>query len=349
MNNFTLLECVGEIDDRYILSAQKVLELQPTNYAKKQIHPISFKRYLILAAAIALILALVGCAIIFGLRHLKIGEYINNTFIQSSGGNQEIAARPDATPKDLISLQGFVDSVPYKAAREWQEFLQTYDKDGALLAQADFDDYQEPVEYMSYMCYTQEMQDKIDAICSKYGLSLLGPVNLVDYGWQVFDAVGIRGITFGDAAAVVAFDSGYFYKDGSFNLGGTIKFLDTDALWPDPVNFQYRCVQKTSFDSVSLVVGDIDSYTEWNYILKDGTHVLLALNEEKALIIADRGNFFASVNIINPYSDDGSGTVKYMTPADLETIADTFTFTYEPSIPSADALIQPEWFLGAVG
>lgn len=339
--NFTLLECIGEIDDLYILSAQEVLELQPTNYAQKQIHTISFKRYLILAAAIALILVLLGCAIIFGLRHLKVGEYVNNTFVG------ETIVHTDTTPKDLISLQGFVDSVSYKAAREWQEFLQTYDKDGALLVQADFDDYQEPVEYMSYMCYTQEMQDKIDAICSKYGLSLLGPINFVDYGWQVFDAVGISGITFEDAAAVVNFDSGYFYKDGSFNLGGTINLLNTDTQWPDPVNFQYRCVQKTSFDGVNIAVGDIDSYTEWNYILKDGTNVLLALNEEKALIIADCGTFFASVNIINPYSDDGAGTVKYMTPEDLETIADTFTFAYEPSVPSADSLIPPEWCSGA--
>ena len=350
MNNFTLLKCIGEIDDRYILSAQRALRLIPTSQSKKQSGYIPFKRYLILAAVIALTLALVGCAVYFGLRHLKVGEYTNTMFIeppvvtQDTESGQMVTVQPEPTTKDLISLQGFVDSVPYKASREWQRFLQSYDEDGSLLAQSDFDDYQEPMEYMAYMCYTQEMQDKIDEICEKYELELLGPTNLADYAWQVFDAVGIRGITYDNGAAIANFDSGYFYKDGSFNLGGTIELLDDDAPWAEPVRFQYRCVQNSSFDGVSLAVGDIDSYTEWHYTLKDGTTVLLALSEEQALIIADMESFFGIVNIIRPYVDDGSGEIQYMSPAALEAVADTFTFAYKPSAPSADDFIQPEWF-----
>lgn len=343
MDNFTLLKCVGEIDDRYILSAQRALGLHPAEDRRKPTGSIPFKRYLILAAAVVLALALVGCAILYGLHHLKIGEYTDTVFTEQAADVQDASA-----PRDVISLQGYVGSVPYKAAREWRQFVQNYDKDGSLLAQADTDEYQEPIEYMAYNCYTQEMQDKIDAICAKYDLTLLGPVYFADYAWQIFDAVGIRTITFPEAAAAADFDAGYFHRDGTFSLGGAIRLLDDENPWPYPVNFQYRCVRKTSFDSVCLSVGDIESFEEWNYVLKDGTHALLALSGEKALILVDKENFFATVNITNPSVEDGSGEVMHMSPAALEAIADAFTFTYEPSEPSPDTLTQPEWFPGTM-
>ena len=57
---------------------------------------------------------------------------------------------------------------------------------------------------------------------------------------------------------------------------------------------------KTSFDGVALGIGNAKSYDQWNYTVTDGTEVLLALSENKALIIADKDNFFmATVSIAN--------------------------------------------------
>ena len=317
MDTFTLFRCIGEIDDRYILSAQRALGLQPPR-------PISLKRYLVLAAAILLALALVGCAIWLGLGQLKVGE-------------QEIAGET----RDVISLQGFADSPSGRAAARWQQFLQSYDPDGALLAQADTDDWQEPMDYMSYTCYTPELQTEIDAICAEYGLALLGPTYLPDYAWQIFDAVGIRGITADDAAVAAELYPGYYYQEGSFSLGGTVTLLDEETPWPHPVPFQYRCIQKGSFDGVHLAVGEIENYREWEHTLPDGSRVLLALSAEKALIIADRADFFATVYIMAA-GTEAQG--RHMDPAALEAVADVFTFVYQPRQPDPDKLTAPEWF-----
>ena len=109
MNNVEFLKCIGEIDDSYIESASQALGLCRVTAAKKQARIIAFKRYVLLAAVIILCLALVGFAVHFGMRHLKVGEHTNAANFGEA-----------SEPVDLISLQGFVGSSSYKAASEWQ-------------------------------------------------------------------------------------------------------------------------------------------------------------------------------------------------------------------------------------
>lgn len=100
--------------------------------------------------------------------------------------------------------------------------------------------------------------------------------------------------------------------------------------WPYRINFEYRCVMKTAFDGVILSIGDVESYEQWNYTLKDGTDVLLALNEEKALLIADQEEYFVTVNILNPYAIDAIHGDQQMDKESLETFAEIFTFDFVP-------------------
>lgn len=100
---------------------------------------------------------------------------------------------------------------------------------------------------------------------------------------------------------------------------------------------------KSAFDGVALNIGDLNQYDEWTYTVKDGTEVLLALSEEKALIIADLPTHFATVNILKP--NEGSSST--MNRNALEAIADTFRFDYTPQKPYADTLVEPEWFTHA--
>lgn len=87
-------------------------------------------------------------------------------------------------------------------------------------------------------------------------------------------------------------------------------------------------------------MGDLNRYDEWKYTVKDGTEVLLALSEEKALIIADLPTHFVTVNILKP--DDSASAS--MNRSALEAIADTFRFDYAPQRPDAGTLAEPEWY-----
>lgn len=319
MKPMDLLETMGSIRDKHIVNAHS-----EQNVARRT---VPFRRVLLIAAVIAMLLLLVGCvAVMLGLDDLIIGTFFyNGTNGESKSG-------------DFISLQGYIDSDNYKAAQEWNQYLDQYDTDGSLLKEAEEIEFIPPIDYMAYLCYTPDMIKQIDNICSKYDLQLLGPTygptHLTNVSAEILAPLGINSITAPGADTDINLDNGYYYRDGSFALEGDLDYSDSDDFLPTCVDFQYRCVMKTSFDGVALGIGNAKSYDQWNYTVTDGTEVLLALSENKALIIADKDNFFITINILT----------QHMTRAGLEATADAFIFNYSPRRPDPSALVEPEWY-----
>ena len=296
------------------------------------------RRPLLIAAVIALTLLLVGCAVVYVLRlqDMKIGEY--NATIPSC----EESPFEQVISSEMISLQGFAGTPGYQAAKEWQDFLSTYDTDGALRRKADAEGYREPEDYEDYICYTQQMQDKIDEICQKYGLELLGPVMIPENGVSVLDALGIDSILAQSTVAVTTLYPGYCYRGGTFALEGETVFAPGSSPWNDPIAFQYRCVMKNVFDGVFLTVGNADAYDQWNYTMSDGTPVLLAAGLEKGLIIVDKADCFVTVNVL-PYAGAIPGEAQREIRAAMECFADVFRFDYTPcKVEIPEATPDPE-------
>ena len=101
---------------------------------------------------------LVGCAVVY-MMHLD--DLVLGKESDATGGTEEIT---------LLSLQGFADSPNYQAAKEWMEFLNSYDTDKSILhslSNEEVDSFND--EYYSYTCYTDEMANKIEEISKKYG------------------------------------------------------------------------------------------------------------------------------------------------------------------------------------
>ena len=71
---------------------------------------------------------------------------------------------------DMISMTGLAGSPESDACIEYQEFLETYDEDEEIISSIGNEETGIGEEYEAYSCYTQEMADKIDEICGKYGL-----------------------------------------------------------------------------------------------------------------------------------------------------------------------------------
>ncbi len=343
MTSMELLETFVAVKDKYVLEAHSE-DIPGSNliqYSRSMPNRrrVSWKRSLLIAAIVAMMLMLVGCAVaLMKLHELKVGEYTyNDPYMESIG-------EPQTITKDLISMQGFMDSINYQAAKEWNDFLTSYDMDGALLKNAKTDEYQETMEYMAYTCYTQEMQDKLEEICHKYGLEILGPTYMEEYAIDVVKAVGIENIFAETANVPTEVYDGYYYRDGTFQLSGTTTLNYEGSPWIYPISYQYRCVMKTAFDAVCLSVGDIESFEEWNYTLQDGTEVLLALSAEKALIIVDKEEYFVTINIMETRVGDVLYGELQMDRAGLEAFAETFTFDYVPGRPNPDTLVAPEWY-----
>lgn len=321
MTSMELLELMGQVKGRYIQEAHSNV----VTYKRR----MPLKRSVMIALIAALMLMLVGCAlVIMKLQDLKVGDYSYTPSVIPG------VSEPQTITKELLSLQGYVDSVNYQAAKEWRDFLDSYDTDGTLLANADMDEYPEPIDYMAYQCYTQDMQDKIDEICNKYGLEVLGPMYTEKYTIDVIKAVGIDNI-FADAANVpTTMYDGYYYRGGTFNFCGETTLNYENSPWIYPITYQYRCVMKTAFDEVCLAVDDIESFEEWNYTLQDGTEVLLALSSQQALIFVDKEEFFVAINVLSTQVGDILYGEQQMNREGLEAFAETFTFDYVPQTKS---------------
>lgn len=334
MTSMELLDGLALVKEEYVLEAHandiisnKVIPM----------HRISSKRRLILAALVAVMLMVVGCAVVYmRLQELKIGEHTTqNPYIEN---NSEIT-------NDVISLQGIEGSKNYQAAKEWNDFLEAYDIEGAIAT-----DYIAPIDYMAYSCYSKEMKDKIDEICKKYELQLLGPiytdtfafVTMYEYDWQ--RTMG-TGKLFNEEKHVSAeIDYAYYFRDGTFQFYGITKMNYNGSPWKYPVGYQYRCSVKSTFDEVALTIGNMEEYEQWNVTLSDGSKATLALGEERALIMVDKESYFVSINVLDTWAEDETKGWQKMGKKGLEALADTFSFAYEPVKPNEYVMVEPEYF-----
>lgn len=281
------------------------------------------KKPFMFAAIIGLMVILMGSAVVaMKLQDLRISEY-------APPASENAAVSGDTSKEtqamELISLQGFADTPNYQAAEEWRKFAESYDPDGVLAVEADQKGFQAPDAYQGYLCYTQEMIDKIDEICEKYHLELLGKVNTAVNVQGTYDAVGIRSIISQNADAQADVWPGYYYSDGSFQVEGE---TGLNGEWPYRASYQFRCVQKTSFDAVFLNVGDMSSYDQWVYTMKDGTQVLLASNGQKGLIIVDKEDCFVTVNVIGLITEETMFGGLPKERGFMEALAETFDFGF---------------------
>ena len=350
MKSDELLVTIGEAREYYLQSARDSRE-QGMQAHKRP----SLRHALLIAAIIGLMLLLMGSTVmVMRLQDLTIREEpiiteVNKPIQEDSleFPAAEIEVYTTVPPTDFngeeinpISIQGYMGSNSYAAFKEWQEFLETYDPDKSILYAND-KTFQYPEAYISYLCYSQEMIDKIAEICEKYNLQPLGKYWILNRGEDVFRAVGIESAFSGSKETGFLDFSGYCFRDGSFNIEGR---LELTGLWEAMVMFDYRSVKKTSFDDVARNIGDVSKWDQWNYTMKDGTQVLLALREEGALIIVDKEDSFVTVSAIGTVVN--GNYLKFPTErAFLETLCEAFDFTYEtkPVDPAVvDALYQAQ-------
>ena len=314
MKSLDLLETIGSIRDKYILEAHS-----HTTAPKKR---IPSKRLILIAAIIALMLLLVGCAaVLLGLWDLRLGEYpIDAGFGKTVSG-------------EIISLSGFAGSKEFQANKEWMDFESQYDPDGTIIASIGNSPTGLDEKYSFYNAYTQEMAEKLDAIAEKYGLTLHTRLEIVDD--TGLDAqVGRRFLGEGLSKGY-----GYIYEDGTFHVDSEA------ALESVSFSFQLDRTVKGSLHSMVLNLGNMELYQESSYILPEGDTVILAVGPQRGLILGDFPDCFVTMNILK-------GSMDGLTFEHLKELADKIDFevlkdvqppslTDTPTAPTA-AAAQPE-------
>ena len=177
-------------------------------------------------------------------------------------------------------------------------------------------------EYEAYTCYTQEMADKVDEICEKYGLIKKTGFEQSENYSGLCESTGV-GDFLGAASeeAAMEYEESYYYADGSFEVSANA--IAAGSMSDCQIG---RCAKGT-FDATVLNVGNIEEYRQWTYKTKCGVTVFLANNgTSKALILADLEKSFIAVNVM--------GNIRTNTfdvsDETLEKMADSIDFSVIP-------------------
>lgn len=312
MKSVDLLLALGNVKGSYLLAAEKFREGKPRRIAPK--------RLWLIAAVIALCLVLVGCAVVYalGLQDMAFGQKHQE---YDDGFSQTVT---------LLSIQGVQGTPGYQATKEWYEWLETYDQDMSVYhsEEAFSEDFGE--EYWAYNLYSREMKDKLDEICQKYGLELLGKMYSdpdVEAGYQ---ALGISGVFRPGAQVEADWREIDYYGGGSFRLedhvtlAGQIERIVT-----------FWCHRKNAFSDLYASVGPEGTYEEWTYTTSYGVEVLMVLDyggaRGNATMYAEHGDYVYLLTI-SEFED-----VPLPDQAGLEAYAECFDFSVEPQrITEAD-------------
>ena len=324
MNAHDILDMIGEAEAAFVWDAQQVRCGNIHSSGKKLVG----RKLWLIAAIIALILLLVGCAIVYvlSLQNMKIGE---NTITEREhyGPNWEVIEETQIT-YDVLSVQSFSDSPNQQATREWRAYTDTFDTD-YFLEIPDEVRHSVPDTYSSYGCWTPEMMKKLDEIAQKYNLKLLEePMGTnQDYVTIVVDTLKLHNLLREQSYADVEIKSAGIYQHGSYHLGLRI-VLDDSFNWPYNVLADLHYSTKGYFDDYTITVRNLQTIQEWEYTLPNGGTALLALDEETALILVEGEEGFFAMDF------DSQMGIDRVTPEMMERIADLFDFSMIPYRPT---------------
>ncbi len=270
----------------------------------------------------------------------KTGNETDNAAAQTEGTLEETAdettveavvsdTEQETVPQESrASLEFITDSPEYKASEEWWEFDNGYDTDFAILEQVGNEPVDPDYEYEAYCCYSPEMEEKIDEICEKYGLSKLSGFRILDDYDDLCSKAGIGDFCERASENVKQTVLSSYMYDGAFLMEGSAALAGSSIY---EVSYQFMRVVKGYFTSAYLDFGDLTECNVRAYTTKKGENVFFAniTNEEwgeKIYIIADREKSFIVINVLGDMSSD----ITDVNDERLELLADAFNFAEIP-------------------
>ncbi len=303
-------------------------------------------RVLLLAAVIALVGALVGCGIVYvlNMQSLRLGrEQTREEYWDESQGTFVY----ETVSRQVLTLSGLRGTPNFGAAKEWFDFLQTYDPEWRLYHENKEAEtpWVAPAEYSLYNIYTPQMKAELDRITGKYGLKLKGaPVDAFN-GEALLDYLGLEGVLRpGAKATAQSFNSAYY--DGGWFLMDMDLELEGDPDWP----YRFLCslyyCSKDCFNNQVCELDETDDWQEWNYTTASGDELLVLRSPSVwfSWVFCDREDATVSLRIETireGYGDDGLTRLP-MSDETLKRVLDTIDFSVVPQPGDPALLAGPE-------
>lgn len=301
-------------------------------------------RPFLLAALIALLLMLVGCAVVYVLSMdgLKLGDQqiTQDVFDYDPDSGEAVAyVGQETQTQQVLTLAGLSGTPASQAAREWYEFCKSYDPDGAIQKAVWGSEPEFPEEYDGYGLYTQEMKDKLDEILTKYDLKLRGKRVEFKTTKLLLRALGIENVLNPDNEASMNVDYAAYYENGNLDLYFNVSIPGESGDFEKTNGYLYYRPKDCLIPDTAVLTDA--QWEEWNYTTSAGDKVLIIRSEDAgaAWIFHDRADYTASLRLdviryIYEQRENGTPVAKFrvMTKEQLEQVADAIDFSLEPKL-----------------
>ena len=342
MNGEDLFRGLNYVNLEFIEEAETITQLKD----EKKI--LSLRRPILIAAIIAMLLMLVGCAIVYvlSMKEIHIGQQqsYQDVFEYDPDTGEAVAyIGQEPVTEEVLTLAGIQGSRNYRAAQEWFAFKQEYDPDHSIIIELQSAGLvpEFPAEYASYNIYTQEMKDKLDEIVQKYDLKLIGKTVPFRTEELVCKALGLENILVPGSNAVMDLDYAGYQECGNLNMDFTVS-IPGDAEHADQkTSCHVYYMHKDAFTEDVISLGEMETWEEWNYTTASGEEVLIFRSPEdwRGFIFCDMPNYTVTLRytfVHELYGNDADGNTivdrEIMTDRQIERLADTIDFSIEPQL-----------------
>ena len=237
-----------------------------------------------------------------------------------------VLGRTDKTPPSMsnvptapLTLESLQSSANYKASMEIKDYVQSYNATGDVdetLSEA----------YRAYGCRNTEMAQKVDEICTKYGLNKVGDGISPDTTEEMFTALNVRSMVRDSGNGDVTTSNPSYSADGNFEFWGATTVSGVDY----PIEYRVYRAMKQTLSTAYWEIENTSDYQWSNYVTTAGTDVLIAVGQNNSLVLTDTGDSVVVIVVMNATTGD-TQTGK----AALEAFANTFDLSLAPRTRNA--------------
>ena len=310
----------------------------PTKAEKTVKRNRGLRRPLLIAAIIAMMLLLVGCAVVYvlSMEKVKIGETTETVDYRLVEGTY--VEDPHEVSQNVLTLAGLEGSKAYQACAEYFAFKDEYTRN----MEAMMENGTLPEDFFENNTYGEAMDAKAVELAKQYGLKPEGEILGFRTTRTMCDALGIERFVKESEEISASVSGGGCYDTGNFNLYFHFDFPEDRGyeLLSTSGYLRWNRMDCFSRDYVALV--ETGDWIERNYTTASGSEVLILQSptQENGYILCDRGEALMSLSltvnweILSEENGVVSAEYQHMTDRQIELVADAIDFAVQPKIPT---------------
>ena len=286
------------------------------------------RRPFLLAAVIALLLLLVGCAAVYVLKmeHVKISSGTDQRDYSLVDG--VYVKDPHTVDTTTLSMAGLKGSNAYKACADFY----AYETELRASASASGD----------WAGYDDAINAKAQELAEQYGLKPEGQPLTFRTTRNLCDALGVERFVRNSQDVSIDVDQGFCRDSGNFFVLLRFAFPEDQGYEVTYTSGALYWNRQDTFSREYFTLEDRGDWVERNYTTSAGNTVLILTSpsQERGYIICDRGDALMTVWLdVNPelLSEDAgvvSAEYLHMTDAQLNMVADALDFAIQPNVPT---------------